>query len=32
MFGDPVRNGFSDRDRATAEAVYHLPVTVVPVR
>lgn len=32
MFGDPVRNGFSERDRATAEASYHLPATVVPVR
>lgn len=32
MYVDPTRNGFSERDRATAEAAYHLPVTVVPVR
>lgn len=32
MYADPVRNGFSERDRATAEAAYHLPTTVVPVR
>ncbi len=29
---DPTRNGFSERDRATAEAAAHLPATVVPVR
>jgi hypothetical protein len=32
MFGDPVFNGLSDRDRATAEAAYHLPATVRPER
>ncbi len=30
MFPDPTRDGLSDRDRATAEALYHLPATVVP--
>lgn len=29
---DPTRNGFSERDRATAEAAAHLPATLVPVR
>ncbi len=29
---DPTRNGFSERDRATAEAAAHLPTTLVPVR
>ena len=32
MYVDPVRNGLSDRDRATAEAAYHLPATVTPQR
>lgn len=32
MYADPTRNGFSGRDRATAEAAYHLPATLVPVR
>jgi predicted Zn-dependent protease len=32
MYADPELNGFSARDRATAEAAYHLPVTLVPVR
>jgi hypothetical protein len=32
MFGDPVRNSISDRDRATAEAVMHLPPNVTPIR
>jgi len=29
---NPTRNGFSERDRATAEAAAHLPTTLVPVR
>lgn len=32
MYADPERNGLSERDRATAEAAYHLPVTLRPVR
>jgi hypothetical protein len=32
MYADPQRNGLSERDRATAEAVYHLPTTLRPVR
>ncbi len=32
MYADPERNGLSARDRATAEAVYHLPTTLRPVR
>lgn len=32
MYADPVRNGLSERDRATAEAAYHLPATVRPER
>ncbi len=30
MYADPVRNGLSERDRATAEAAYHLPATLRP--
>jgi predicted Zn-dependent protease len=32
MYADPTRNGLSERDRATAEAAYHLPTTLRPVR
>ena len=32
MYADPVLNGLSERDRATAEAAYHLPATLRPVR
>lgn len=32
MYADPERNGLTARDRATAEAVYHLPATLRPVR
>lgn len=32
MYADPTRNSLSERDRATAEAAYHLPATVRPVR
>lgn len=30
MFLDPVLNGISERDRITAETVYHLPATYAP--
>ncbi|MEP6592006.1 MAG: hypothetical protein ABJC19_12565 [Gemmatimonadota bacterium] len=30
MFSDPVLDGISDRDRITAETVYHLPATYAP--
>jgi predicted Zn-dependent protease len=30
MYADPTRNSLSERDRATAEAAYHLPATVRP--
>ncbi len=30
MFGDPVQDGVSDRDRITAETVYHLRPTYAP--
>ncbi len=32
MYANPTRNGLSERDRATIEALYHLPATVTPVR
>src|SRR5690606_12403368 len=32
MYAAPQRNGLTARDRATAEAVYHLPATLRPVR
>lgn len=32
MYVDPVRTDLSERDRATAEAAYHLPATVTPQR
>ncbi|MES2124295.1 MAG: hypothetical protein V4503_06355 [Gemmatimonadota bacterium] len=31
MFSDPVLDGISERDRITAETVYHLPATYTPV-
>ena len=30
MFSNPVLNGLSERDVATAETVYHVPATLVP--
>ena len=31
MFGNPVLNGLSERDMVTAETVYHVEATLVPV-